>query len=110
MSSDSSRHDGDIDLREGDRSGESGRGRDATKPREVPKEGWKDVLVRVKDQVRSDNVVLLSAGVAFFALLALIPALVATVSIYGLFADPEDVQRQINDVAGGLPDEARELL
>jgi membrane protein len=110
MSSDSSRRDGDIDLREGDRSGEPGRGRDATRPREVPKEGWKDVLVRVKDQVRSDNVVLLSAGVAFFALLALIPALVATVSIYGLFADPEDVQRQINDVAGGLPDEARELL
>lgn len=104
-----------IDLREDGRDDEvvardDGRGRTAEKPTEIPARGWKDVLLRVKDQTRADNVPLLAAGVAFYLLLALIPALVAIVSIYGLFADPADVQRQIEDLAAGMPAEARDLL
>ena len=38
---------------------------------------------------------LLSAGVAFYALLALFPAIIAAVSIYGLVADPDTVRGQI---------------
>src|ERR687890_843909 len=65
------------------------RGRGAESPREVPPRGWKDVLVRVMRQVKSDNVPLLAAGVAFFALLALVPSLVALVSVYGLVVESE---------------------
>ena len=34
---------------------------------------------------------------AFFALLALVPTLVALVSLYGLVADPADVQSTVED-------------
>ena len=86
------------------------RGRQATAPTGVPPRGWKDVLVRVKAQIKSDNVVLLAAGVAFFALLSLVPALVAIVSIYGLVADPADIERNIEDMLAAAPAEVRDLV
>jgi len=86
------------------------RGRGAESPREVPPRGWKDVVVRVMRQVKSDNVPLLAAGVAFFALLALVPSLVALVSVYGLVAEPADIQRNIDDALAAAPAEVRELV
>ena len=86
------------------------RGRGAESPREVPPRGWKDVLVRVMRQVKSDNVPLLAAGVAFFALLALVPSLVALVSVYGLVAEPADIQRNIEDALAAAPTEVRDLV
>src|SRR5918997_1195 len=86
------------------------RGRGAESPREVPPRGWKDVLVRVMRQVKSDNVPLLAAGVAFFPLLALVPSLVALVSVYGLVAEPADIQRNIEDALAAAPTEVRDLV
>jgi membrane protein len=85
-------------------------GRRATSPTEVSKAGWKDVLARTGRQIKEDNVVLLAAGVAFFALLALVPTLVAFVSIYGLVADPADVNRHVNDVLAAAPADVREMI
>jgi len=89
---------------------EPGRGRHADKPTEVPARGWKDVLVRTKIETKADNIPLLSAGVAFYALLALVPGLVATVSIYGLAADPSSVGQHINDLLGAAPAEVRTMV
>jgi membrane protein len=86
------------------------RGREADRPTNLPARGWKDVLVRVKAEAKDDNVTLLGAGVAFFALLALVPALVALVSVYGLVADPGKVDRQVEDVLGAAPTEVRNLV
>ena len=86
------------------------RGRDAEGPGDVPARGWKDVALRVKGEVKEDQVPLLSAGVAFFLLLALFPALAALVSLYGLFADPDQVAQQVRDLAGSLPEDARGLI
>ena len=83
------------------------RGRRADIPTQVPARGWKDVLTRVKVEAKQDNVSLLGGGVAFFGLLALIPALVALVSLYGLFADPADVERQMEDTLTAAPAEVR---
>lgn len=101
-----------IDLREdgGRRGGADRRGRDADSPTDVPAKGWKDVAVRVKDELKADQVPLLSAGVAFYVLLALFPALVAVVSIYGLVADPTDVSRQVGDLTSALPESAQQLI
>lgn len=85
-------------------------GHDAEKPTEVPAKGWKQILVRVKDESKRDNVPLLGAGVGFYALLAIVPALVAVVSIYGLVASPADVQRQITNSLSAAPTEVRNLL
>lgn len=87
-----------------------GRGRSAEAPQEVPARGWKDIVVRTGKEMKRDNVVLLSAGVAFFALLALVPALVAMVSIYGLVADPAQVGQQIDDALAAAPTEVRNLV
>ena len=86
------------------------RGRDAEGPGDVPTTGWKDVALRVKGEVKEDQVPLLSAGVAFYLLLALFPALAALVSLYGLFADPAEVSQQVSDLTGTLPQEAQSLI
>ncbi|MCO8125868.1 YihY/virulence factor BrkB family protein [Acidimicrobiia bacterium EGI L10123] len=86
------------------------RGRDAEGPGDVPASGWKDVALRVKGEVKEDQVPLLSAGVAFFLLLALFPALAALVSLYGIFADPDQVAQQVRDLTGSLPEDARGLI
>ena len=86
------------------------RGRGAEDPTDIPAAGWKDVGLRVKDELKDDQVPLLSAGVAFYVLLALFPALAAIVSVYGLVADPSQVSEQVADLTAGLPDSARELL
>ncbi|CAN5585025.1 YihY/virulence factor BrkB family protein [soil metagenome] len=76
----------------------------------MPLRAWLDVLKRTRLAMKADQVPLLAAGTAFFGLLALIPGLVAMVSIYGLVSDPADVQRQINSFSSALPDSARQLL
>lgn len=86
------------------------RGRGAHSPREVPPRGWKDVAVRTVRQSKADGVSLLAAGVAFYALLALVPSLVALVSLYGLVADPEDIERSIDDSLSAAPEEVRDLV
>jgi membrane protein len=86
------------------------RGHHADSPAEIPAKGWKDVGRRVVAQMREDHVSLSSAGVAFFAFLAMIPGLAAIVSIYGLFADPQQVQDALGRATGALPPEARDLL
>jgi membrane protein len=86
------------------------RGRTAERPRDIPATGWRDILVRARREARADNLSLLAGGVAFFAMLSLVPALVAVVSIYGLLADPADVERQVRDLTTALPAEARQLV
>ena len=51
-----------------------------------------------------------AAGVTFYALLALFPALAALVSIYGLFADPATIQEHLNTLSGVLPGGALEVV
>jgi membrane protein len=53
---------------------------------------------------------MLAAGVAFFSLLALVPLLVALVSIYGLVADPSEIETSIDDALAAAPVEVRELV
>ena len=89
---------------------EDGHGLDATAPTEVPARGWKDIAVRVKDDLRTDHISLSAAGVAFFGFLALIPALAAVVTVYGLVADPQDVQARMEELFTTLPTDARDLL
>lgn len=72
--------------------------------------GWWAVLERVKAELTHDEAGLLAAGVAFYALLSLPFALGAFVSIYGLIADPAQVEQQLATLSGVLPAGAYELL
>jgi membrane protein len=78
----------------------------AAAPTQIPARGWKEVLLRVKDQITKDNVSIVAAGCAFYALLALFPAITALVSIYGLVADPASIEGQMNRMQEVAPAEA----
>lgn len=92
------------------RARQPGRGREADQPHEIPARGWWDILVRVKDEMAKDNLSVLAAGVGFYSLLAIFPALAAAVSIYGLAFDPHGVEQQISMVIGLIPEEARTII
>src|SRR5918996_2556514 len=85
-------------------------GREAERPRQIPPRGWFAVLKRVKAEVKEDNVTLLAAGVAFYAMLAIFPAIIAVVTVYGMVADPAQVQSQVGEFAKSLPSGADQLL
>jgi membrane protein len=86
------------------------RGRTATRPGEIPRAGWRDIFARVKAEIGSDHVSLVSAGLAMYALLAVFPGLTAAVSIYGIFATPTDVIDHIKVFAGIMPPGTWDLL
>jgi membrane protein len=83
---------------------------DADSPTEIPAQGWKQVLLRTKQEVKDDNIPLLAAGVAFYAFIALFPALIAAVTLYGLLADPAQVEEQVASLTDTLPEDAASLL
>jgi membrane protein len=85
-------------------------GRDASRPSEIPARGWWEIAKRVWEQIGEDNISTLSAGVAFWGLLSLFPALSALVSLFGLVADPHTVQQQLAATAGVLPEQATKLI
>jgi len=93
-----------------DRRDRGGRGRDARRPADIPARGWRDVLARTWREQSADNMSVLAAGVAYYMLFSLFPAMTALVSLYGLFNDPATVEAQIRSVAGILPEQASELV
>ena len=68
------------------------------------------LAIELKDRISRHNAPIFAAAVAFFAFLALIPALTAVIGIYGLVADPTDVTRQINEALSGAPESTRVFL
>jgi membrane protein len=82
----------------------------AQRPTEIPARGWLQVAKRGWKEAKADQVPLLAAGVAFFAFLAIFPALIALVSIYGLFADPATIAAQLESLTEALPDQARQVI
>jgi membrane protein len=86
------------------------RGRQAERPGDIPSRGWVDILKRVKDRIGRSRLSIISAGVAFYALMAIPPGLIALVGLYGLMFDPQQVGEQINSLSGVLPAQAAEVL
>ena len=70
----------------------------------------RSIAPKLPARIREHNLTLVAAGVAFYAFLALVPALIAIVSIYGLVADPSDVKRLVKDVGSSLPKEVQNFL
>jgi membrane protein len=91
-------------VREGDR------GRFAPTPSEIPARGFKDVLVRVWNNIGEDRIMLVAAGVTFYALLAIFPAIAALVALYGLFADPSSITATVDNLSGVVPGGALEVV
>jgi membrane protein len=85
-------------------------GDDAVNPAQIPASGWLDIARRSFHEVGRDRVLAVAAGVTFYALLALFPALTAIVSIYGLIAEPATIGEQIALADGFLPAGSTDFL
>lgn len=90
-------------MAKGEPEHEEGRGRHAEWPSQIPLRGWRDIMGRVWEEVFADRVQLVAAGVTFYLLLALFPALAAFVSLYGLIGNPGDVASKLGSLQGVLP-------
>lgn len=86
------------------------RGRKAKKPTRIPASGWRDILLRVFEEQGRDNLGVVAAGVAFFALFSIVPAITALVSVYGLFSDPMDVQQHLASLKELMPESSYRIL
>jgi len=92
------------------RAKESGRGRRATAPWHIPWTGWKDVFWRVYASVNDNRLLAVAAGVVFYSLLAIFPAVAAFVSLYGLIADASTIDAHLSLAAGIFPAGAVDIL
>ncbi len=89
---------------------ERGRGRRAATPSEIPALGWKDILLRVWNNIGEDRVMLVAAGVTFYCILAIFPAIAALVAIYGFFTDPASISSQADKLSGVMPGGAVDVI
>jgi membrane protein len=89
---------------------EPGRGRTAHGPHRIPAPGWKDIAWRTYQEIGRDRIPLVAAGVTFYTLLALFPAMGVFVSLYGIFADLGAVNRQLAEMSTVFPAEVISIM
>ena len=68
------------------------------------------ILWAVATRVGSSQIGVIAAGVAFYSLLAVFPAIAAIVALAGLFIEPEAVVAQFETITRFVPEEAAAIL
>lgn len=71
---------------------------------------WFTIARRVTSELSADHVGLIAAGVAFYGLLAIFPAITAILAIGGLFLDPADILSQLGNLSVVVPDAAMQII
>ena len=71
---------------------------------------WISILRKTASDIFADRIPAVAAGVTFFILLAMFPAIAAIVSLYGMFADRESISDVIHAVAPFIPGGAVRVL
>jgi membrane protein len=95
----------------GNGSGSAARpGDEAAAPTQIPARGWWQVTRRAFKESSADNVGILAGGIAYAAFLAIFPALIAGISLFGLVADPQTIAQQAEGVLAALPEAAQPLI
>jgi membrane protein len=85
-------------------------GRLSNNPFQIPWTGWKDILWRTYERTGEDRLLAIAAGVVFFGLLAVFPAITALVSCYGLFANPATIGANLQTLALMLPEGSFQIV
>jgi membrane protein len=107
---DSNRSAGNREVSRDEAPADDQRGRRAASPWQVPWQGWKDILLRTYEQINDDRVLAVAAGVVFYGLLALFPAITALVSSYALFAKPSTINDHLSMLSDVLPGGAFDIV
>jgi membrane protein len=82
----------------------------AAPPAPRPRRNWRQILLAAWNEANDDSVGLVSAGVAFYGFLAMVPLLGAVVLVYGLVASPDDLPRHMATLAAMLPRQIAGLI
>lgn len=85
-------------------------GQTASRVSEIPFAGWREIAFRTIQQIHADQVPIVAAGVAFFFLMALVPALTSLVTILSMIADPAALNAALSEFQGLIPSEMSLLL
>jgi len=72
-------------------------------PFAVASSRWKPILLGTYARINRDRILATAAGVVFYGLLAIFPAITALVSSYGLFADPSTISGNLHSLFLLLP-------
>jgi membrane protein len=76
----------------------------------IAKREWKQILLGTYRSISDDRVLAVAAGVTFYGLLAVFPAIGAVVSLYGLFADGATIRDTLDQLSSLLPGGAIEVV
>ena len=87
-----------------------GAGADANSPSDIPARGWWQIIKRVFNQIGEDRVMAEAAGVTFYSLLAIFPAIASLISIYGLIADPATIGKHLSLAGGVVPEGGMQII
>ena len=86
------------------------RGRDASRPSQIPARGLIDVLMRIWSRQGDANMGLIAAGIAFYGLLSLFPGITAGVALAGMFMERDVLVENSAEIAAVLPEAASEII
>lgn len=89
---------------------ERGDADDASGPAQLSGRSWRKVLGRAFRHVADGHLALMSAGIAFFAVLSIAPVLVTALSVYGAVNTPDQALAQLSRVAEVLPPQVEPLV
>jgi membrane protein len=89
---------------------EPAKGRPPGRVRAKARRAWLEILRLLYSAIGQHRVVSISAGVAFFVLLAIFPAIASLVSVYGIFADPAAIRTHLSELSSLLPDGAIQII
>ena len=85
-------------------------GSEAEKPQQIPAKGWVQIAKRGWAEAKADQVPLLAAGMAYYAFLAIFPAIIAAVLLYSFFADPSTIASQLDALGDAIPGAIKQTL
>lgn len=88
---------------------EPDRGRMAASPWRIPPRGWVDILWRTLRETGEDRLTVVAGSVTYYTLLAIFPGVGVFVSLYGLFADVAEVEKQLLQLSAVFPPDVTRL-
>lgn len=91
------------------RGADTAQDQDLDSPTDLPKESLKDVLKRARKEFRNDHLTDLAAGLTYYAVLSVVPALIVLVSLLGLMG-PNATQQVVEQANAIAPGSSAELI
>lgn len=79
-------------------------------PLRYPFRAYRSAVFATFKQIGANNLGLVAAGVAFYAMLSIFPALAALIALLSLIADPVVVVAQLENMRGLMPDDVYDIL